>query len=337
MRIRRYTLSVEDLAKTRLIGTLGPLAETAFALQTLQHTASPALFEAWRRTARRRIPPQAAAITRFIAPANSVILDVPSLVGVHAEMDDALDRLRGVPQWMLYAEVDYVVGSRRVPDPVGQLAFGDGPARTALARTLKMGFSATVEPYWDRVKGHLEARTLVASRVLAARGIAGLLSSHPSLTWNPPVLELRRRTISHDPWNATLTDFHLEGRGLDIALSLFSTWPSMLHPEDTQRPFILVLPARPTLQAGADIWSKGEHADHRRLASLLGRTRAAVLESIAEGRTTGEIARHLNISSAGASQHATVLREAGLITTQRHRNTVIHTLTTLGAMLLNGG
>ncbi|MFI6982279.1 ArsR/SmtB family transcription factor [Embleya sp. NPDC050154] len=46
--------------------------------------------------------------------------------------------------------------------------------------------------------------------------------------------------------------------------------------------------------------------------------------------TTTELARRLSISPAGASQHATVLRQANLITSRRHRNTVHHSLTPLG-------
>jgi DNA-binding transcriptional ArsR family regulator len=51
--------------------------------------------------------------------------------------------------------------------------------------------------------------------------------------------------------------------------------------------------------------------------------------------TTGELARRADISAASASQHATVLRKAGLISTSRQGNTVRHTLSPLGAELLN--
>jgi DNA-binding MarR family transcriptional regulator len=62
-----------------------------------------------------------------------------------------------------------------------------------------------------------------------------------------------------------------------------------------------------------------------------------VLEVAADGGSTGEIARRLRISPAAASQHTTVLRNAGLLVSHRHRNTVRHTLTPLGRAMLNGG
>jgi DNA-binding transcriptional ArsR family regulator len=70
------------------------------------------------------------------------------------------------------------------------------------------------------------------------------------------------------------------------------------------------------------------------LARLVGRTRAAVLFAARTRPTTSELAQRVGISAASASEHATVLREAGLITTHRHRNTVRHTLTRIGVDLL---
>ena len=52
------------------------------------------------------------------------------------------------------------------------------------------------------------------------------------------------------------------------------------------------------------------------------------------GSRFGERVVRLGISLAGASKHAKVLRKAGLVTTSRHRNTALHTLTPLGFALL---
>ncbi|MFI0899057.1 ArsR/SmtB family transcription factor [Streptomyces sp. NPDC020983] len=52
------------------------------------------------------------------------------------------------------------------------------------------------------------------------------------------------------------------------------------------------------------------------------------------GCTTGELARRTGVTPPTASQHATTLREAGLTTSTRLRNTILHTLTPLGTALL---
>ncbi|MFK0284096.1 ArsR/SmtB family transcription factor [Streptomyces sp. NPDC090499] len=85
-------------------------------------------------------------------------------------------------------------------------------------------------------------------------------------------------------------------------------------------------PARPSAGRG-----QGAGAS---LTSLLGRTRATVLRAVAAGATTGELARVAGVSASSISQHTSVLREAGLITSQRQAASVLHTLTPLGASML---
>jgi DNA-binding transcriptional ArsR family regulator len=70
------------------------------------------------------------------------------------------------------------------------------------------------------------------------------------------------------------------------------------------------------------------------LAALMGRTRATALARIAYGCSTSELAHYLGVSVAAASQHATVLRDNGLIVTRRAGSAVLHTVTPLGAEML---
>ncbi|MEU5259624.1 winged helix-turn-helix domain-containing protein [Amycolatopsis sp. NPDC021455] len=75
---------------------------------------------------------------------------------------------------------------------------------------------------------------------------------------------------------------------------------------------------------------------NRSAARLLGHTRAAVLEAICAlpVPTTTEIATELGISPASASQHATVLRDSGLITTDRAGGAARHRPASYGSALL---
>ena len=72
--------------------------------------------------------------------------------------------------------------------------------------------------------------------------------------------------------------------------------------------------------------------------ALLGPSRAAVLAWIAAttGVTTGQLASALRLSGGAASRHATVLREAGLITTIRVGMTVHHHATRVRGLLVGG-
>jgi Mn-dependent DtxR family transcriptional regulator len=48
------------------------------------------------------------------------------------------------------------------------------------------------------------------------------------------------------------------------------------------------------------------------------------MQALTTGYTTSQLARHLGISPASASEHTTILRSAGLVASVRHRNTVHH-------------
>ncbi|MGP3965096.1 ArsR/SmtB family transcription factor [Nonomuraea sp. 3N208] len=52
--------------------------------------------------------------------------------------------------------------------------------------------------------------------------------------------------------------------------------------------------------------------------------------------TTTQLAEVLSLSLPMASRHAAILREAGLIVSQRLGQAVVHTRTPLGEALLNG-
>jgi len=59
-----------------------------------------------------------------------------------------------------------------------------------------------------------------------------------------------------------------------------------------------------------------------------------ILTAIADGYSGRRLAAQARVSPATISHHTTVLREAGLITTSRMGNTVVHRLTTTGVRLL---
>ncbi|MFF3752456.1 ArsR/SmtB family transcription factor [Streptomyces sp. NPDC002018] len=71
---------------------------------------------------------------------------------------------------------------------------------------------------------------------------------------------------------------------------------------------------------------------HRRVRqpALAHATRAACLRAIDDGRINTGLARRTGIAQPAAGEDAATLREAGLATTTRHRDTVLHTLTPLG-------
>ncbi|MGW8888526.1 hypothetical protein [Streptomyces sp. NPDC055749] len=151
----------------------------------------------------------------------------------------------------------------------------------------------------------------------------------PLVNWRPPVLET--------PYPRRV-EIRLQGRGLIITPTVFSKHAVsfLWDPLDTAQPPRLTVPAlrRPLTGTGP---ADADGSAVRNLESLLGCMRAAALHVTAEGSTTSELARRLNVTAAAASQHAAVLRNTDLITTSRRGRSVLHLITPLGLALLRTG
>jgi DNA-binding transcriptional ArsR family regulator len=128
-------------------------------------------------------------------------------------------------------------------------------------------------------------------------------------------------------------DLYLDGRGVELQPSAFC-WKVPTKLRDPELKPILVYP----IQHAPGILRRQslDAVPSDPLSSLLGSTRAAALEAAVQGCTTTELAKRCKISPAAASHQATVLREAGLITTRRAGASVRHEITQLGIWLLSG-
>nr|WP_239067443.1 helix-turn-helix domain-containing protein [Actinomadura bangladeshensis] len=331
-RMLRIHFTSGDLARVRVAG-LGPLAETQLSLQVLQRRDEAVAFGAWRRRAGPALPPEARALARFLAPAAHAPVDLFTLVGAVEERDEFVDRVMDVPLEPLRVEVETFPGlARRRPPWLRHLGHEED-ASHRLATAARGCYDAGLRPYWTRINDHLEAEKRAYARAMADGGVHGLLSSlRPMLQWKPPILEVP----GYRPYR--MKDLHLNGRGVVLAPSLFCRRRPLVY-GSIRDPGAAVLVICPVLRdplAAAEIWAPPTSRPSEAVVALLGRTRAEVLDCVAEERTTSEIAERLRISVSGASQHAAVLRRAGLLTSRRDANRVLHHLSVLGAALLDG-
>lgn len=295
--MQRIHFTASDLARTRLCGTLGPLAEGALALGAL--TVPGYVGHArWRAEARRRL-------------------------------------LRGAPSWPPTGRLPH--GVEHPDEVLGLLERGSpdaprtpaGASRAELARLALDVWRTVVAPDWERIGERLDAECEARGRIALGGGVERLLATlHPRIVWDGAVL-----VVPDGPDR----ELHLDGRGLLLCPTVFLPGrPGRIVEREQGTGMAALLFAVPAARdRAAAPWGRPDHHGLA-LSALVGRTRAAALRALTATCTTGQLAARLGVSSAAASQHTAVLRRSGLITTHRVRNSVLHTVTPLGMALLGG-
>jgi DNA-binding transcriptional ArsR family regulator len=316
-----------DLARTRLASAPDPLFEIAASMHRLQSSRGRWAYAGWYRTARRDLRergleralrsvllplyPRAAYFPDFLTPSTGV-----------DGLEAGLETLLATPPQRVEKEItlfDRLIGA---PEWAGRLA--ERETRQEFVGILRAYYATAVVPHQDRIQARIEAERAVRGRGLLHGGVEGMLAGlGPMLRWRAPVLEVAYPRQTED------RDLYLNGRGLTLVPSYFN-WGEPVAFADPGLPPVLWYsllhepPARPLR----------EEDPERSLTNLLGRVRALALRAAAGGATTGEIARAAGVSASAASRHATVLRDAGLVTTVRNGPAVLHTLTPTGVSVL---
>ncbi|MFE7134152.1 ArsR/SmtB family transcription factor [Streptomyces sp. NPDC057638] len=323
----RIHFTGEDLAKVRMAARPDVLWETILSFHRLRERRRAQMFGEWRTETRARLNGETSLLSALVPP-RGYFPDFLTPPDGAAGLDSGLQAIRDTPCERLHDEVSLATAGRLTERPgrVAGLSEGRPGAIARLVGVVRSYYHAAIEPYWGQIQAQVEADRALRGRALLDGGTGELLDSLPPvLRWRAPVLE------SDYPVDREL---RLNGRGLLLQPSFFCRGTPVVY-RDADLPPILVYPA-----AHAPDPALGEPAGAAlapSLGRLVGHTRSAVLQAIRYGCTTSELARRAGVSLASASQHAAVLRDAGLVLTLRHGNAVLHTLTPLGAALLRAG
>jgi DNA-binding transcriptional ArsR family regulator len=319
----RIIFTERDLARVRLADEPHILSEVTFSVRALRRRDVSG-FEPWRSDTRSRLTAHMRPLLELV-PARGWIPDFlePAPAG---RLLGALDVVRAATA----AEVDFdlarIAAERRPPPAAQALAADQTQALDRLAEAVLAYHHVAVAPYWRPIAAAFDAARAARARTLADGGLDLLLATlHPRIRWKPPALEL----VGYRDGER----LDLDGRGLLITLGVLAPVPraSEFTTPGGRIPLLLApIWERPSLAA-----LDADGVPVVGLAALLGRTRAQALRAIAVGCTTTQLARALGVAPTTASEHATVLRNARLISTRRYRSAVLHTLTPLGTALLD--
>jgi DNA-binding transcriptional ArsR family regulator len=208
---------------------------------------------------------------------------------------------------------------------VRQLAEARPETLHRLGHSVRVYHRQALAAYWPSLRAAVQADSRHRMQQLTGGGVASMLEGiHPQARWQGQVLEIA--AFPND-------EMHLKGRGLRLQPSYFC-WKAPTKLADDELPPVLVFPIK---HASGLTHKEHSGADSQeRLAALVGRTRASVLALTVGGSTTTQLARSCEITLATASHQTAVLRDAGLIVSQRQGKSVIHQATTLGHALLEG-
>ena len=316
-----YVFTLDDLGRLRF--AISPPWELATSLRALRDPATAGVHVEWVRSMRGRLAgldlrPALALLGRpdytpdFMTPppSRSARLDrggpradprAPRSRACAARSGTCVKRRRA-------PELDVVprAPAARAEPP------GEGPGRVLGAR-VRAVLAARARAARSRHRAARSKRRRAGRRGHARRTCTPASAGTPIACAVP---------VSH---NATVP---LEGRGLLLVPSAFG-WlgPTVITAEPWQP--TVIYPARGV----ALLWEEEAPLDDA-IAALLGRTRARVLAASAAPVSTTELARRLEITPSGASQHLSALSAAGLVSRRREGREVLYMRTPLAESLL---
>jgi DNA-binding transcriptional ArsR family regulator len=257
----------------------------------------------------------------FPASAQPLLLLVPACDNKH--YPDALHPTLNTPP-VMHAEAPCRMrkpGSETATMWLRQRVEADPAALRTLDRAMRDFQMTCLAPLWSSVLTMFDNDIAERAEIISRHGLTRMLNTlSPSLRLNGDVLEIP---------SAREEQVDLNNNGLILMPSAFWTGQPLIT-GDPQR--VLVYPASHELANEFDTTKDNRTCDA--LSAVLGPTRARVLRALREPHTTSSLAKSTRISRSSASEHATALREAGMITSRRQGRGMHHSLTAVGRSLL---
>jgi hypothetical protein len=317
----------DDPARVRF--AISPLWETMAALRVLLEPPRRSYHLPWLDAVRTELDHLELWPLLALSPRSGWTPDflTPAPSGPGTDITDQLAQVRATAPELVAREVKLSLTQRSgepAPEAAWQLLDDPLATRAMLADLLDQCWQLLIAPHWPRLRDLLQADMLYRTQMLGDYGLERVLSElDPRARWTGDALII----------DSPSTGWHqLAGAGLLLLPSVF-VWPGLAAVIDPPARPALIYPARGI----AELWqpSPTDHSDA--LGRLLGRTRAALLESLAEPASTHTLARRHRLAPSTVSEHLAVLHHARLITRRRHRHAVLYQRTPLGTEIANGG
>jgi DNA-binding transcriptional ArsR family regulator len=320
-----------DLRNVTLARGPDPLWELVLSLTVLQDKDLPFRYYGWRCQAAARLGAcrdidRQLMILRALVPAAGNFPDLLTPALSDSDRHARFEVLLSTPPETIRRDLVGAFQNRK-PSPWIKTLARDNQRQslTDAVAALRRYEKHALAPVWDTIQHAVENDRALRAGQLLDHGLDGLFTNlHPTTRWDGSTLA-RDAAYEHT--------IQLAGRGLRLIPSYFCfSGPISLIDVDLSP--VLVYPI--AAQAAAPHVAPDPACDDG-LAALLGNTRSKVLTALDVAATTTQLAHRLGISLPSVSQHLRTLRNAGLLTSQRRGQTVVHAITAQGRILLDRG
>lgn len=319
-----FVLSPSVLGHTRF--AFSPLTEVTMSLRLLGLPHPAHIHAPWLRHARTRVGEVDMELLMGFAPAGRWLASflAPHSDGPQTTIEQQLSTLSTLAPTELERGAQEMWEGRSVPRRVQQL-LSDGPqGPSQLAEALWDYWDAAIAPFWPRMCAVLEDDVSHRVATLLNSGLFALLDGlHAEISTGDDRLYVDKPHHAAEEYQADR---------MTLVPSVF-TWPGLLLDDGTANEFGVTYAARGVGRVWEGLGELEATPDNR-LAALLGRTRAAILERAAVPMSTTQIARELGQSPGSVNQHLTVLRDTGLLTSWRSGRSVLYRQTSLAQTML---
>lgn len=184
----RIIFTERDLARVRLADEPHVMGEVSFSVRALRRRDVSG-FEPWRGDTRSRLTRHMKPLLDLV-PAHGWIPDFlePAPAG---RLPGALDAVRAATAADLDFDLARIYAERRPPPIAEALAADQRQALDRLAEAVASYHQVAVAPFWRLIAAAFDAARAARGRTLTSGGLDLLLATlHPSIRWNPPVLEI---------------------------------------------------------------------------------------------------------------------------------------------------
>jgi len=315
----------------RIRFAFSPVAEVVTSLRALSVHQRNGVHGPWLATVASRLSEVDMALLTALVRPTGYIPDFlsPTPPGRTASIESSLEQMATTPRAVVTHELGHLADHEVAQRGPGRAERAElmrellADPRAALSRIVtefERYWHAALAPHWPRVHALLQDDLAHRLEELATGGVARLFGTlHPSVAMRGDLVTI----VKYYEGRAQLRE-----RGLLLVPCAF-VWPDVLVSTADPLPSMTYSP-----RGIGRLWESAPEASASPLATVLGRTRAAILASLELPMSTTQLAAQLTLAAPTLSVHLKQLRAAGILTSRRDGRVVLYYRTRLGDQLL---